>query len=414
MTSTSYTQDPNEKIQSKLYFYMHKSSMPEMSDVNTSHSELYLSNTSVTSNSPDIPDTITSSIPDTTDSAFKNTFASSSSQLQEPSSSSSIPIQECVDIESIAHENIDDVAFYRQKLKGMKTSQIQDLIKNVFKPRKSFLFPKTNKRSFCFEWLEQFPWLQYLPSLDGAFCLPCVLFGDQFPSKNGKIKKLFTEPRKYCSDAVANIKRHNDANSCGLHNDTYAIYLSHFKIMSGENQPINLMVGTNLQKQISENQKKSIPIIDTIKLCGRLGLPLRGHRDDYHYHPKVGEYSKGGVGNFIELLNFRVRSGDADLKEHVSKCKQNASYISKTAQNDIINCCGEIITEQIIEDLKDHRFYSILADEAADCSNKEQMSLVLRFVEKDYIGLTGKDLSTVLLKSITEDLKLNIDDCRGQ
>ena len=112
-------------------------------------------------------------------------------------------------------------------------------------------------------------------------------------------------------------------------------------------------------------------------------MPLRGHRDDSQYHPEVGEYLKGGVGNFIELLNFRVRSGDADLKEHLSKCKQNASYISKTAQNDIINCCGEIITEQIIEDLKHHRFYSILA-EAADCSNKEQMSLVLRFVDKDY------------------------------
>ena len=124
-----------------------------------------------------------------------------------------------------------------------------------FKPGESFLFAKANKRSFRFEWLEQFQWLQYSPSLDGAFFLPCVLFGDQFPSKNGKIKKLFTEPRKYWSDAVANIKRHNDANSCGLHRDTYAIYLSHLKIMSGKNQLINLMEGTNMQKQISENRK---------------------------------------------------------------------------------------------------------------------------------------------------------------
>ena len=103
-----------------------------MSDINTSHSELNLSNTSVTSNSLDIPDTLSSSIPDTTDSAVKNIFSSSSSQLQEPSSSSSIPTQECVDTESISHENIYDVAFYRQKVKRMKTSQIQDLIKNVF------------------------------------------------------------------------------------------------------------------------------------------------------------------------------------------------------------------------------------------------------------------------------------------
>ena len=98
----------------------------------------------------DIPDTLASSIPDTTDSAVKNIFSSSSSQLQEPSSSSAIPTQECVDTESISHENIYDVAFYRQKVKGMKTSQIQDLIKNVFKPGKSFLFPKTNKSFYVY------------------------------------------------------------------------------------------------------------------------------------------------------------------------------------------------------------------------------------------------------------------------
>ena len=91
----------------------------------------------------DIPDTLASSIPDATDSAVKNIFSSSSSQLQEPSSSSAVPTQECVDTESISHENIY-VAFYRQKVKGMKTSQIHDLIKNVFKPGNSFLFPKTN------------------------------------------------------------------------------------------------------------------------------------------------------------------------------------------------------------------------------------------------------------------------------
>ena len=82
-----------------------------MSHINTSHSELNLSKTSVTSNSLDIPATIASSIPYTTDSAVKNVFSSSSSQLQEPSSSSSIPTQECVDTDSISHEDIYDVAF---------------------------------------------------------------------------------------------------------------------------------------------------------------------------------------------------------------------------------------------------------------------------------------------------------------
>ena len=44
------------------------------------------------------------------------------------------------------------------------------------------------------------------------------------------------------------------------------------------------------------------------------------------------------------------------------------SYISKTSQNRIIRCCGQVISEQIIQDIKASKFYSIIADEAADSS----------------------------------------------
>ena len=65
-------------------------------------------------------------------------------------------------------------------------------------------------------------------------------------------------------------------------------------------------------------------------------MAFRGHRDDQKYHPPVGEYSReSGVGNFVELLNFAVRRGDTVLKEHLETCAKNASYISKTTQNEI-------------------------------------------------------------------------------
>ena len=75
-----------------------------------------------------------------------------------------------------------------------------------------------------------------------------------------------------------------------------------------------------------ENRKKPEPIVDTIKLCGRLGLSFRGHRDNSKF-PDVGKYSDGGVGNFIKLLNFRVRSGDVVLGDHLKNCAKNVSYI---------------------------------------------------------------------------------------
>ena len=75
-------------------------------------------------------------------------------------------------------------------------------------------------------------------------------------------------------------------------------------------------------------------------------------------------------------------------------------------QNDIIKCCGQVVTETIINEVKRNKYFSIIADEAADCSNKEQLSLVLRFVDdnlnirENFIqfihcrwGLSGADLA---------------------
>ena len=69
-----------------------------------------------------------------------------------------------------------------------------------------------------------------------------------------------------------------------------------------------------------------------------LSLAFRGYRDDSQFHLNVGEYSSGGVGNFVKDLNYRVGGGDSVLESHLSTCSKNASHISKTFQNKLINC----------------------------------------------------------------------------
>ena len=322
-----------------------------------------------------------------------------------------------------------DVATYRDMVKGMSSSEICNLIKNVFRPDKKYSFPKTNGRSFRYDWLELYSWLCYSPSQDGAFCLSCVLFGDCFPGKSGKIHNLFSEPLRRWSGAAYTLKHHAGqglGGEMGLHACTFPILTSLLSQMSGKAQPIEVILDTNLKKEIKENRKKLASIVDTVVFCGRLGLPLRGHRDDAKYHPEVGSYSAGGVGNFVESLNFRVRGGDKVLEDHLKNCGRNKSYISKTSQNKIIKCCGQVISEQIIQEIKASKFYSIIADEAADSSHNEQMSLVLRFVDTDmnireeFIaflqctwGLSGEQLAKLIIDALN-DLTLSIADCRGQ
>ena len=92
------------------------------------------------------------------------------------------------------------------------------------------------------------------------------------------------------------------------------------------------MINLSYQKQIEENRKFLAPIVDTVILCGRLALPLRGNSDDAKYHGEVGQYSAGQIGNFVELLNYLVRGvggGNQILANHMHHGPQNTSYISK-------------------------------------------------------------------------------------
>ena len=159
---------------------------------------------------------------------------------------------------------------------------------------------------------------------------------------------------------------------------------------------------------------------------GRLGLPFAGHHDDPQYHPKAAEHSTGGVGNFVEFLQFRVRGGDKVLEQHLTNCSKNASYISKTSQNDLTSCCGQFITKLVVRIIKENQFFSILADEASDCSNQEQLSLVIRYVDSDcvvkeeflgflhcHLGLSGKELAEIVLGGLI-NLVLDIRNCCGQ
>ena len=93
------------------------------------------------------------------------------------------------------------------------------------------------------------------------------------------------------------------------------------------------------------------------------------------------EFTSVNVGNFLELIPFRVAAGDQIKKKHILKAPSNAKYMSKTIQNELICLCGEEIVTGIISEVKEARVFSTLADEERDYSNTEQMSFVIWFVE---------------------------------
>jgi hypothetical protein len=173
------------------------------------------------------------------------------------------------------------------------------------------------------------------------------------------------------------------------------------------------------QADIAKNRFIIKCMAEAILLCGKQCIALRGHRDD----STASLFSN--KGNFLALLDYSVKSGNTLLSEHLKTADKNARYTSKTVQNEIIECIGEHIREGILNQVKEAKWYSILCDEVTDISVKEQMSVVLRFVDSDcnireefvdfmYTDRITGDALASKLKSALGRYGLDLKDCRGQ
>ena len=173
------------------------------------------------------------------------------------------------------------------------------------------------------------------------------------------------------------------------------------------------------QRIIENNQRKLIRIIETVLLCGRQNFALRGHPDD------ATNREKGNPGNFQSLLNYRIKGGDTILKDHFESAPKNATYRSKSVQNELIQC-ADFIRNKLTTEIKKEKYFSVLADDVSDCSNKEQMSFIIRFVdENDKIreeflefvhcpkGIEGEQICD-LIKDVIGKLGLNMKTVMGK
>jgi len=137
-------------------------------------------------------------------------------------------------------------------------------------------------------------------------------------------------------------------------------------------------------KQVTENRERLKPIIETLILCGKQNIPLRGHRDDGELLNSNQQTLKNDV-NFREILRYRVQSRDMILKKHLESSSSRATYISKEIQNKLLHCIGDELKSLIVDQIKEVGIYAIILDETTDMSLTEQLSLSLRYVYDEKI-----------------------------
>lgn len=222
----------------------------------------------------------------------------------------------------------------------------------------------------------------YSPTCKGVLCKFCVLFKPTL--KRGLYGAFIIKPFVKFYKTHEEAKKHSQLQ---CHKDSTASAKMFEDTLTFKKKTVLEQIDTGYNRVIENNRKKIIPIIKTLIYCGTHDIAIRGKCSD--------------EGNFIDLLKFRVDSGDTILMNHFETCTTKTKYVSHRIQNEIISICGDVIRNNIISCINDSYVFSLLADETSDISGKEQLSIGIRYfnmqsfeIREEFLGFTEvQDLS---------------------
>ena len=249
------------------------------------------------------------------------------------------------------------------------------------------------------------------------FCFVCRAFAHKVIGSVGRVDPAFTISGTQASrwkDARKVLSRHQASS---VHKQA-ALCQKDFETIT----PIHLQLdkaaaieASRLKEQQERNRQILYRIIDVVVVLAKTGHPLRGHRESSDSQNR---------GLFLEITHL-LSQYDPVLKEHFQNSPRNATYVSNTIQNELIGALYQNMIEELKKKFQTATYFSIMMDEASDSGRKEQVSIVVRYVDMDFViqerlvniertdSTDAETLFQILLNSIAK-VGLTVDKLIGQ
>ncbi|CAN6565048.1 unnamed protein product [Malus baccata var. baccata] len=236
---------------------------------------------------------------------------------------------------------------------------------------KDHIMPRkvSNNRCFVTRWFDNFKWLEYSIVKDAAFCRYCYLFKCDFDKEGNVESDVFTEIgftnwRK----GLENFRDH-EGGVGSLHNKA----LQQARDLMTQKQHIETFVIKQTDEARINYHTLLRGALDCTRWLLQQGLPFRGHDESF---------KSSNRGNYLELMQFLADHNDKVRKVVFENASKNLKYTSSDIQKDLVRACAIETIGAITKDMEG-TFFSLLVDGSRDSSTKEQMAVVLRYVNKE-------------------------------
>ena len=149
-----------------------------------------------------------------------------------------------------------------------------------------------------------------------------------------------------------------------------------------------------------------LKVFQSVLFLARQGLPLRGDGNDED-------------SNLKQLRSH----DDPTMRQHMEKSAEK--YTSHDIQNEILDIMALTVTREICSVIRRASYYTIMADEVTDASNREQVAVCFRWVDddfechEDFVGVYIVDsieanVVVAVLKDVILRMNLELNKCCGQ
>ncbi|KAL7598292.1 hypothetical protein Lser_V15G22949 [Lactuca serriola] len=269
-------------------------------------------------------------------------------------------------------------------------------------------------RSFQQAWFKKIWWLEYSKKKDVAFCFPCFLFNKKPIGRVGSDTFTVTGFNRWknvnCSKDCAFIV-HEGKTPASAHNFSVRCY----EDLKNQLCHIENVIEKQTTQQVMDNRLRLKVSIEAIKWLTFQACALRGHDE---------RPDSINQGNFLELIKLLTSYNKTIDDVVLENAPQNAKYTSPDIQKEILCVLATNVQKAIHDEIGMAKF-CLIVDESQDESKKEQMVIVVRFVDREghvkerFLDLIHvKDTTSLTLKNaIMGSLsyhKLSVQDIRGQ
>ncbi|KAJ1278816.1 hypothetical protein BS78_04G107800, partial [Paspalum vaginatum] len=260
-----------------------------------------------------------------------------------------------------------------------------------------------HRRRFKSIWFNQFSWLEYSSHTDRK---PNGRAGSDAFTVTG-----FNNWKKVNDKDDCPFLKHMGKNANSAHNFSVRCFIN----LKNSQAHIDSVINKQKEKDAANARLRFTTTIDAVRWLTFQACPFRGHDETPQSLNRA---------NFLEMVKL-LASYNKEVKEDVlENASGNAKYTSHEVQQEILGIIGRKVQNSIREEIGNSKF-CIMVDESRDESKKEQMAIVVRFVNKegliqerflDLIHVT--DTAALTLKdsicAVLADNNLSVHDIRGQ